>query len=93
MNKPTLELLAEFLGLKIQIRRYPGQKNRWTASFEKCEVKEGAMLVGSYGNVSGLEATPELALRAYAKEIAGKTIVFRAMTSDRQEFNIPEDLQ
>ncbi len=61
---------------------------QWYALFESAEIKEGNMLTGAFGN----GATPDEALENYCREIAGKLIVFNAMTKNRMEFTMPENL-
>ncbi len=84
-----LTTIADLLNEQIRITYYPNQRNRWSASFERGEIGERAVLIGAYGN----GPTPEAAIAEYAKQIAGKRIVFAAMTDNRREFVMPEDLQ
>ena len=81
--------LADLIDAAISIKRYPNQKNRWTASFEYAEEKDGALLSTLYGDSD----SPQHALAMYAKMIRGKTVVFSAMSKDyRRTYNIPENL-
>ncbi len=62
---------------------------RWVARFEGGEIKEGCILSSTYGRGK----TPRLALRDYAKNITGKTIVFNAYSEkDRDTFVVPDHL-
>ncbi len=78
--------LADLLGVDLIVRRYPNQHERWTASFEKCETKDGGMLASEYGNGT----SPELAIKNYCELISGKVLVFNAMSENRREFNCPK---
>ena len=85
----NIEEYADILQKEIVIRRYPNQKNRYTASFDGCEVREGGMLSGTYGNSD----SPTNAINDYVAKIKGKTIVFNAMTNDRVDYGVPETLE
>jgi hypothetical protein len=87
-----LESVADLLNKQIRITRYPNQDNRFSASLDHAEVKTDGGLVSAYGNVSGIGATADGAIRDYAKKIAGETIVFGAYTEKREEFTMPTDL-
>ncbi len=80
---------ADVVGAEIEWLRYNNQGNRHIAHFRNCDIKEGAMLVGAYGDSD----SPENALHEYVKRIAGATIVFNAGSSEyRQTFNVPKNL-
>jgi hypothetical protein len=84
-----LEDYLDTLNVDFELRRYPNQNNRWTASFDYCEIKEGAVLRSAYGNGS----TPETAIKDYIREIRGHKIVFHAMDEKmRREYVVPTTL-
>ena len=58
----------------------------WYARIKGAEIKQGVVLVSHTGNGD----SPQEALREYARYISGKTLVFNAMSEDRQEFDVPE---
>ena len=79
------------LGLDIEVKyrdpKFATSKDmRYYASIPNCEVSDGYFLTGSYGNGS----TPLRAVRAYAKEISGKKLVFNAYQSHRKELIAPK---
>lgn len=85
----TLGEFADIIGKQIEITRYPNQKNRHIARFGGAEVKEGGCLAGYFGTGH----TPEKALENYVDRIAGKTLVFNAMSKEkRREYNVPKAL-
>ena len=62
---------------------------RFYAHFKNCEEKTGqGMLRGTFGN----GATPTQAIKAYAQEISGKTLVVDAFTEKRREILVPNRL-
>ena len=78
--------LADVLNVQLVVTRYPNQSNRFSAQFERCETRENGCLRGEYGN--GKTATE--AINNYSDAIAGKTLVFNAMTDKRREFVAPK---
>ena len=56
-------------------------KNAVCVAFERCEVKDGAVLASVFGE--GL--TFEEACEDYLRQISGKTLVFDACTKNRKE--------
>lgn len=78
--------LADIFNVQLIITRYANQKNRFSAQFERCETKDGCCLRGEYG--SGKSAIE--AINDYSNLIAGKTLVFNAMTDKRREFVAPK---
>lgn len=84
-----LEDYLDILNVDFELRRYPNQKNRWTARFDNCEIKEGGCLRSGYGNGS----SPDEAIADYVRELRGKLIVFNAMDEKRRrEYVVPEQL-
>jgi hypothetical protein len=77
---------ADEIDKKIIITRYPNQNNRFSAAFDYCETKRGSCLCSEYGNGK----TPQEALNNYKNKIVGKTLVFDAMSNDRQEYVAPK---
>ena len=67
-------------------RRYANQNNRYTVSFENCEIKEGLILASKYGQGKSLNE----ALLDYINQIKGQILVFNAMSAIRQEFTYPK---
>lgn len=80
------EFAAEFgLTMNVRERRVPiGSRNRFYAHFDDCEVKDGCVLIGEYGNGS----TPEEAIADYATKISMKQIVVGAFTNGRKEIDV-----
>ncbi len=63
------------------------ESNRYYASFDRVEIKEGGMLRGSYGD----GATPEEAIENYLGEIRGRRLVFAAYSDCRREIDVPNE--
>ena len=78
--------LADVLNVKLIVTRYANQNDRFSAMFERCETKDGGCLCSEYGN--GKTATE--AINKYSDSIAGKTLVFDAMTDKMREFVAPK---
>lgn len=72
---------ADKIDKKILIIRYPNQENRFVAYLENCEVREGSILHGVYGNGK----SPKEALEAYYNGIKNTILVFNAYRDNRQE--------
>lgn len=82
--------LVDFLDardLELVVRRYPNQKERWSASIESCDVaeKERAILRGVHGN----GPTSTLATQDYIEQIAGKEMKHGP---SKQYFRVPDEL-
>ena len=87
IRQGTIEEFADKHGLTMQVRerRLPvGDRNRFDAYFESCEVKEGGILISSFGN----GATLEEAIANYAREISLKRLVCNAYGTDRREVDV-----
>jgi len=68
-------------------RGFDYESNRYYAQFRDVDVKDGAVLRGTFGN----GRTPEAAMANYAKEISGKLLVKDWHKPDeRKEFHAPE---
>lgn len=87
----TIEEFAELHDLTMEVRERPvalQKHGRFTASFEKSEIKDGGLLIGLYGNGN----TPEEAIAGYGKQISGKLLVINAYGDPvkRKEILVPE---
>ncbi len=80
-----IEQYADIIGSDIVITRYANQDGRYTASFENCEIMDGGLLLGEYGN----SYTALGAINDYTGKISKKRIVFNAMKENRVEYNVP----
>mgnify|MGYP006995678013 CR=1 FL=1 len=83
---------ADIIQADLILRRYSGQENRWSATFEHSETKESAgssILAGTYGNGK----TPQGAIEDYVFKLSGLILIFNAMNkSTRREYGIPQTL-
>ena len=82
---------ADAINAEIVFRRYPNQNGRFIAKFDHCDrmSEPRGGLIGEYGN--GTDA--DSALADYVRNIAGKTIVFHAMSDTmRRELVVPASL-
>lgn len=52
--------------------------------YERCDIKDGCFLIGSYGTGSDFESACE----DYLNKISGHTIVFNAESSNREEVKV-----
>lgn len=52
--------------------------------YERCDIKDGCFLIGSYGTGNSFEEACE----DYLNKISGKTIVFNAESSNREEVKV-----
>jgi len=85
-----LEDFARIINKTLDIHFVPKRNPEWYCTFQRGDVKEGAMLCGIFGNGN----SPNEALRAYAKKIKGTKMIFNAGSKDyRQEYEIPEDIE
>ncbi len=80
VDKHQLELLIGERSLVYGLSRY-------FARFDHIEIKDGSMLMSASGNGD----TPQDAIDALAKEIAGRRLVFDAYGSGRREFEAPNE--
>jgi hypothetical protein len=58
---------------------------RYVAHFRHAEVKDGALLVGAYGEGD----TESLAIADYARRISHAVLVVDAWSADRREIKVP----
>jgi hypothetical protein len=78
---------ADIINKNIIITRYANQNGRFSAHFDRCNIAQGDLLRGEYGDGK----TPQEALNNYKNAIAGKTLVFNAMSdTNRQEYVAPK---
>lgn len=83
----TLEQFADQHGLvmKVTERRY-ADLPKYYAYFEHAEIRDGGMLIGTYGNGH----TEDEAIKAYGRQISLKTLVIHAMNRmNRREIEVP----
>ena len=52
--------------------------------YERCDVKDGCFLIGTYGTGNNFEEACE----DYLTKISGKTLVFNAESSNREEVKV-----
>ena len=80
----TIEKFADAYELEMHVRerKLPiGDPCRYFAAFRGVEEKQGSCLVSTHGN----GATPEEAIRDYARQLSMKPIVHNAMCDDRRD--------
>lgn len=65
----------------------PDDRGRWYAHFRSCEVKQGNMLSGTYGE----GPDPNAAIDDYAKILRGRLLVVNAYSPDRREIQCPAE--
>lgn len=83
----TIEQFAEAYDLTMVVRERNlpvGDFNRYYASFEGAEVKDGAVLASEYGN----GVSEDHAISSYARNISLKTLVFNAYGPNRREIKV-----
>lgn len=92
-ERMELEEFADKHGLVMEIHeRTPSDMGqRWTendryyAHFKDCEIKDGPMLRGEFGDGS----TPQVAMNNYARSISNKLLVIDACKNSRREIWAP----
>ena len=94
-RKPTPKSIADFARFRqLHLTITEQSDNRWTASFDGIEVKEGPILRGVYGDGT----TPLGAVSDYIRQIRGQPLVHNAYSKKRREFTawqemaLPEEL-
>lgn len=86
--KMTIEEFAEKHNLTMQITERNAKENdpaRYYARFKRSDIKGDGVLIGSYGD----GATPEDAIRDYARTINLKTLVIDGNTDTHREIKVP----
>lgn len=84
----TIEEFADEHGLEMSVKerkRPEGDPMRYYASFEHAEIKDGSLLISA----SGDGATPEDAIRDYAKRISMQRLVIDSYQPSRREIEVP----
>lgn len=82
---------ANDLIMEIHERVFAGLGARWTederyyAHFKDCEIRERGCISGEYGN----GATPEAAMRDYARRISGKQMLIDSWSHKQREVTVP----
>ena len=77
----------DILNLNLIVTRHHSQGNRWTASIEGADIKDGIFLRGTYGEGESCNA----AIEDYLKQIRGKCMVINAASKTRREFIVPKE--
>lgn len=88
MENKTLSIYTycDVIDCDLKVTYYANQNNRWSASIENCETKDGSILCGEYGNGD----SPQSAIIDYIGRIQGKLIVINATSKEyRKEFTVP----
>ena len=83
---------ADILNLNIEINYYHNQNNRWSANFGSSEIKDNsssAILKSEYGTGK----SPREAIEDYLNLISGKVLVINAMSDNRREYMVPDNLE
>lgn len=84
----TIEEFAEFHDLTMEVRERPypeGDSGRYYAAFNGAHVLAGPFLRGVFGN----GATPEEAIKDYARKINLARLVWNPERPDRRELTVP----
>lgn len=76
---------ADMIKKNIVFTRYANQNGRISVHFEYSETLTRGVLCSKYGDGE----TPEKAINDYTTKIMGETLVFRAMSDNRQEYEVP----
>lgn len=80
---------CDLIGVNLVINYYHNQNNRWCANFDKCEIKQGDLLISTFGDGN----SPIEAINEWINKIKGKTMVLRAYDDiNMKEFIVPDDL-
>lgn len=87
--RPTFEEWVEKHNLTVEVvdrdHLPEDDPNRYYAHFPECEEKDGNILAGTFGD----GATPEEAIRDYAKQVGGKHLVFHAWDAEKRYYLFP----
>ena len=84
----TLQDFCDILSLEINIKYYPNQNGRWSASIKGAEMKEKSSSCGLLSEY-GSGKSPEAAINDYISKIIGKLMVINATGDDRREHVVP----
>jgi hypothetical protein len=94
IDRSTIEAFAEQHNLTMVVRERrkssycagPWSEDvRYYASFRDCDIAEGGMIKGSFGNGS----SPEKAIIDYANEISGALLVIDSLGKNRKDIRVP----
>lgn len=83
---------CDVLNLELDVKYYPNQGCRWSASIRHAEVKDSpdsSILSSCFGD----GATPENAIISHVSRIRGKLLVVDAYKKSRREYMVPLDLE
>ena len=85
----TLTEFATLHGLVIEVleRSRVLGSHRYCASLERVEIMDRSCLIGAHGNGS----SPDEAMAAYARELAGRRIAIDAYKPERREIDVPNN--
>jgi hypothetical protein len=89
LKSQSLSDFADLHGLSLDMNeRDPVLRRtlpRWRCSFRNLEIKDGSLLIGTFGDGD----TQEEAIEDYCNRISGKIGVLNAFRSNRTTVNIP----
>ena len=87
LTRSSIDDFADEHGLTMEVHERSAKPSptRFYAHFSHCDVVDGMMLVGEFGN----GASEQDAVRAYAAAISDKTLVVNAHTQERREIHVP----
>lgn len=89
VQEMTIEDFADQHSLTMVIRERANRKandpDRFYAYLEHVEIKDGCILIGTYGNGKNKKE----AMEDYAKQISEKLIVVNAYGPNRKEIHMP----
>lgn len=74
------------LELVVRERHLHDNDSRYYAQFKNTEVKDGSVLVSTFGN----GRTPDAAVREYARLISGKLLVVNVFRPNGQDIPVPQ---
>ena len=86
----TIEEFGDVICTNLDLTRYHGQNNRWTAKFHHADTinyKGHGIRSGTHGNGK----TPAGAIQDYINQISGKILVFDG-NDERIEYGVPSTL-
>ncbi len=87
LPREKIEVFADKHGFEMTVieRTHLPAQNKYYASFDHVEVKNGGILTGTYGD----GATDEESIADYASQISGERLVFDAYGQNRKEVTAP----
>lgn len=81
----TLKEVGIVIGKKLISRRKPFDKKQFIVSFESTEVKNGCLLISSYGEGKSVKQ----AKANYCRKLSGEILVMDALLKNRREIQLP----